>query len=335
MQFNQPENKALHELWVRTGSAEPEVAFAAQRQFAKAITTPLREGVLVGDIATMIYEGMDMPLGTPVEFPLDLLSPGEEDEYSAYTMPNEGLIPGKHVEGSYVTVPTYSIANGIDWRLKYAREANYFVFGRALKVFKAGFVQKINSDGWHTLLGAGADRGIVVYDADATAGHFTKRLVSLLSTVMMRNSGGNSASMDVGKLTDLFLSVESVEDIRNWGVDQIDEVTRREIFLAAEGSERVSRIFGVNLHPIYELGENQVYQNYYTATLGGTLASGDVELVVGLDLSKNDSFLMPIKERLLIAEDITLHRKQKAGLYGWQEQGFAVLDNRRVLLGSY
>lgn len=335
MQFNKPENSALHELWVRTGSADPETAFAAQRQFAKAITTPLREGVLVGDIATMIYEAMMMPLGTPVEFPLDLLSPGEEDEYIAYTMPNEGLIPGKHVEGGYVTVPTYSIANGIDWRLKYAREANYFVFGRALKVFRAGFVQKINNDGWHTILGAGADRGILVYDADASAGHFTKRLVSLLATTMMRNSGGNSASLDVGKLTDLFLSPESIEDVRNWGLDQVDEVTRREIFVANDGSDKLTRIFGVNLHPIHELGENQVYQNYYTNTLGGTLASSDVELVVGLDLSSNDSFLMPIKEQLLISEDITLHRKQKAGLYGWQEQGFAALDNRRVLLGSY
>lgn len=334
MKYNQMD-ESLQELFVLTGNTDRETAVAAQNQFAKAITTPLRQGVLVGDISTSIFDVMVMPPGTPVEFPLDLLAPGEEDEHVAYTMPHEGRVPERHVEGSYVTVPTYSIANSIDWKLKYAREANYFVAGRAMDVFRAGFVQKTNDDGWHTLLGAGADRGIVVYDADADAGQFTKRLVSLMSTVMRRNSGGNTASIRRGSLTDLYVSPESIEDVRNWGIDQVDEITRREIFVASQNGELIVRIFGVNLHPLDELGENQVYQTYYTSTLSGTLASADVELVVGLDLGSNDSFLMPIKEDLVVAEDPTFHRRQLASFYGWREQGFAVLDNRRVILGSY
>jgi hypothetical protein len=60
----------------------------------------------------------------------------------------------------------------------------------------------------------------------------------------------------------------------------------------------------------------------------------DVEVVVGLDLRKRDSFVMPVREEVQIFEDNTLHRQKRAGFYGWAEQGFAVLDNRRVLLGS-
>ena len=153
--------------------------------------------------------------------------------------------------------------------------------------------------------------------------------------MMRRNSGGNTASLKRGSLTDLYVSPESIEDVRNWGVDQVDEITRREIFVASQNGELVVRIFGVNLHPIDELGENQVYQDYFTDVLSGTLASADVELVVGLDLGMNDSFLMPIKRPLSVSEDPQLHRRQLAGIYGAREQGFAVLDNRRVMLGSY
>jgi len=52
-------------------------------------------------------------------------------------------------------------------------------------------------------------------------------------------------------------------------------------------------------------------------------------------LDKNDSFIMPVKQEVQIFEDDTLHRHQRAGFYGWAELGFAVLDNRRILLGSF
>ena len=64
------------------------------------------------------------------------------------------------------------------------------------------------------------------------------------------------------------------------------------------------------------------------------MPSSDVEIVVGLDLGRSDSFVMPVREEVQIFEDDNLHRQKRAGWYGWAEQGFAVLDNRRVLLGA-
>ena len=229
-------------------------------------------------------------------------------------------------------VPTYDIGASIDYLLKYARDARWDVVGRAMEVMEGQFVKKMNDDGWHTLLAAGVDRNIVVFDSDANSGLFTKRLVSLMKTVMRRNGGGNSASNNRGMLTDLYVSPEAMEDIRSWGLDQIDETTRREIYIAADGT--LNRVFGINLHDRDELGEGQEYQLFYTDVLSGTLPSGHVELVVGLDLRKSDAFIMPVRQEVQIFEDDTLHRQKRAGFYGWAEQGFAVLDNRRVLLGS-
>jgi hypothetical protein len=43
---------------------------------------------------------------------------------------------------------------------------------------------------------------------------------------------------------------------------------------------------------------------------------------------------MPIRQEVEVFEDPTFHRQRRAGMYGWGEHGFSVLDSRRVLLGA-
>lgn len=323
------------QLLTRSGNSDKSVALEAQREIAKALELPLRKGILFGDVVTGIFEKMIIEPGSQPEFPLDLLAPGTERDYTAYTNPGHGRIPEKHVEGDYVMVNTYGITNSIDFLLRYAREARWDIVARAMQVLEAGFVKKINDDGWHTILAAAVDRNILVYDADAAAGQFTKRLISLSKTVMRRNGGGNTVTA-TGRLTDLYLSPEALEDIRNWGIDQLDEVSRREVYQSASDGAPMTRIFGVNLTDLFELGDSQEYQTFFTSDLAGSLGpSSDVELVVGLDLNARDSFVMPVKREVEIFEDEGLHRQQRQGYYGWAELGFGVLDNRRVLAASF
>ena len=335
MPTNERPSEEFINLLRKSGDNDINVAQAAQREFAKALELPLRKGVLVGNILGNIFETINVEAGSTTEFPLDLISPGLEGEHVAYTNPGHGRIPERSVESDYVMIPTYSIASSVDYLIRYAREARWDIVGRAMQVMEAGFVKKMNDDGWHTLLAAGVDRNILVYDGDATAGLFSKRLVSLMQTVMRRNSGGNSASVGRGRLTDIYVSPEALEDVRNWGLDQVDEVTRREIYAAPEGGAPITRIFGVNMHDLDELGESQEYQTFFTSSLSGNLQGSDVELVVGLDQSTSDSFVMPVKQQLQVFEDPALHRQQRAGYYGFAELGFGVLDNRRIILGSF
>ena len=320
------------ELLRQSGSNQFESACAAQKELAKALTLPLRQGVLNGDIISGIFQTVKFQPGTSVEFPLDFLSPGTEKDFIAYTIPAQGRIPEKHVEGDYVMVPTYEVGASIDFSLKYLRDARWDIVGRALQVLEASFVRKNNDDGWHTLLAAGVGRGIVVYDSAGTAGYFTKRLVALMKTSMRRNAGGNSTSINRGKLTDLYVSPESMEDIRSWNLTESDDFTRREIFVSDEYA--LDKIFGVNLHDINELGVGQAYQSYFVDTLSGSMPGSTNEIVVGLDLDKDDSFVMPVRAEIEVFEDPTFHRQRRMGMYGFGEHGFAVLDNRRVLLGA-
>jgi len=324
----------MTDLLRKSGSANRAESLEASHQLAVALQEPLRQGIMSGDIAGGIFETIQLAPGSVPEFPLDFLAPGTEKDFVAYSVPNHGRIPERNVEGDYVMVPTYEIAASIDWTLRYARDARWDIVSRALQVLQSSFVKKTNDDAWHTILAAAVDRNILIYDADAAAGQFTKRLVSLLKTVVRRNGGGNSSSVNRGRLTDLYVSPEAIEDIRNWGVDQVDEVTRREIYQADDSSAAITRIFSVNINDIDELGQGQEYQNFFSNELSGQLQTSDTELVVGLDLSSRDAFVRPVREDVQVYEDDNLHRQRRAGFYGWAEHGFAVLDNRRVIVGS-
>ena len=313
-------------------SSDPRIAEAARYRFASEIVLPaLRSGIMSGDIVTDIFDATSFDPGVPTMYPLDFLTPGTERDFTAYTVPNQGRIPNKFVEGDYVMVPTFQSANSIDVNRRYAQYARWDVMARMLEVLEAGMIKKRNDDGWHLLLTAGLDRNIVVFDSEASQGQFTKRLVSLMKLIMRRNGGGNSTSTNRFLLSDLYISPENQEDIRNWGLDQIDEITRREIYLAPDDS--INRVFNVNLHAIDELGEDQEYQLFFLNDLGGALQASDVELVVGLDLYTAPVFKMPVVQDIESYPDDSFRRSKQLSWVAEAEWGFSILDNRPVLLG--
>lgn len=308
----------------------------AQMGVAQAIQEPLRDAILNGDIVSPFYTKMRLGPNESPEFALDLISPGEEGQFSAYTYPGNGYIPHRLVESDYVMIATYMIANSIDVLRRGIRNQRFDTVSRMTEILEAGFVQKMNDDGMKTILAAATDRNILVYDADASVGQFTKRLISLGKTVMKRNGGGNSASVTRSELTDLITSIEAVEDVRNWTVDQLDDFSRREVYVASDDSSALLRVFGVNLHPMYEFGEGQVYQNYWINQLGGSFgASGKVEILVGINGKRKGNFVMPIRQEVTIYNDPNQHRHGKFSLYGEAEIGFGVLDGRDTILLAY
>ena len=58
---NRPSEEFI-ELLRQSGSSDKAVALDAQREIAKALETPLRKGVLFGDVITSIYEAMPYDL---------------------------------------------------------------------------------------------------------------------------------------------------------------------------------------------------------------------------------------------------------------------------------
>jgi hypothetical protein len=238
------------------------------------------------------------------------------------------------VEGDYVMIPTFEIASSIDWTLRYARDARWDIVSRALQVLQSSFVKKTNDDAWHTLLAAGVDRNILVYDADAAAGQFTKRLVSLLKTVMRRNGGGNSSSINRGKLTDLYVSPEAIEDIRNWGVDQVDDITRREIYNAEDGSAPLTVFSRLTFKTLMSLVLDKSIRTSTRANLAEAFRLRTLSLLLALTSARTTRLFVRFERTFRYLRMTIFIVSVELVFMAWAEHGFAVLDNRRVILGS-
>lgn len=315
------------------GSPNAEVAHAAKLDFATAVAVPLNQGTFNGDIWSEVYQSQVFQPGVAIEFPIDPIVPGTESEYAAYTIPGEGKIPERHIEGDYVMVPTYETGDAIDFNTKYLRDCRWDLVRRALQVLEASFTRKFNTDAWRVIVKSGYDRNLQIYDSAATAGVFSKRLVALLQTTMARQAGGNTSSVDRGVLTHLYLSIERAQDMRSWALSEVDDFTRREIFVSP--STGLNEVFGTQMRPINELGVGQEFQDYFIDTLGGSMSGSKLEIVVGLDLSAgHNEFFHPIREAIQLEPDVTLARQRRRGWYAYQESGWTNLRARSVLLGS-
>lgn len=335
LEMKNDEQKLILDQFRLVGSADAGEAEKAAGLFAQAIEEPLRQVVLNGDNGIdAIYTTEDHTDNQIIQYPLDLLTPGQERDFVAYVYPGEGRIPERRVTGDYLMVPDFEIANSIDLRRATVRDARWNVVSRAMEILEAGFRQKKNDDGWQTIISAAKDRGLLVYDPNAAVGQFTPRAVTIMQNIMRRNGGGNSGSKMRSRLTDVYMSPEAHTDIRAWSLTDVPDEVRKNIYYATDGSPDIISVFGTKLHALDEFGEGQEYQTYYGTTLGGSMASSDVEIMVGLDLQRSDSFVMPIRENLTINEDPTVRRRGIVSWYGTMSLGFAVLDSRRVLLAS-
>ena len=315
-----------------TASSDLDVMRKHRAALAAVLQGAFRAAVLEGDSLGSIFQRIVLAPGADGRFPLSFLAPGDEEDRVAFVMPKEGAIPNRLIEGDEVWVPTYVLANSIDWALRYSRDARWDVVAAAMDTFRYGFVRRLNDDGWHTLISALVANGRVV-DAAAAAGVLTKRLLTSLLVGIKRLAGGRES-----KVTDVFLSPEALADIRNWAAAELDETSRREVFTGTDPGG-LPRIFGMNLHELQELGDGQRYQDYIEATTGGNKSSwfsSDQEFIVGLDLTQRPQypFIMPIREDLAVFDDESKHRSAQMGIYGWMECGFAVMDARYGLIGT-
>ncbi|RKY43057.1 MAG: hypothetical protein DRP85_00750 [Candidatus Makaraimicrobium thalassicum] len=325
------------ELLRKAASNDLEERKKYQRALAQVLDGAFRGAVLEDDTLNGVFQRVVLEPGVDPRFPLHFLSPGEEEDYVAFVIAKEGAPPQRLIEGDEVYVPTYTISNSIDIARKYVRDARWDVVADAMDVLKYGFTRKLNDDGWHTIISAAVENGRVV-DSSAAAGTFTKKLLTGMMTAIKRFPGGRRS-----KLTDLFLSPEALADIRNWSQAEVDDITRHEIF-RGEGLAGLPTIFGVRLHELQELGEGQRFQTYIESTDGPNKASWfvaggdtDKEFCIGLDASdwalRTRKFV--VREDLQLYEDDTLLRSNRVGWFGFMEIGFAVLDNRFLVIGTF
>lgn len=326
----------------------------ARQEFAAAITVPILQLVRDQSVARQLFAVEPLGPGAQAAYPV-----ADDFEAPVFTLPTIGRVQENYIEavGEEVYVPTFKIGTAFDWSLDYARDGRIDIAERAMRNAARAVIDYEEEAAWRLIV-AGATTGfagkgllaprpapITQIGTGPAAGFYSKELLNQMIVKMKRAKR---------VLTDVYVSPEDMADVREWGESEVDPVTRREIFVAGGRSE----IFGVAHHEIHQLGQVGKYNinaaaagsgifrldgagdfNDYTPTnavvtdADGNLVTEGETQIYGMDLTVNDSLVMPIRQELKFWDDPNLHRNQKQGFYGWEILGMGLLDSRMLSMG--
>lgn len=126
------------------------------------------------------------------------------------------------------------------------------------------------------------EHNIVVYDGSAEPGQFTKRLISLMKTVMWRNHNifGPNVFLDSLYVSDLAFQLI---------VDYFKQPIIVDKSIDPTSFEHI--MFGVKIKSSKALGLDSVLNQYYLHDLKGNFPEGRQELVVGVSSDGNQAIL--------------------------------------------
>jgi hypothetical protein len=332
-------------------SYDPEV----RKAMAQAIQVPILQLVEDASIARQLFATEVLEPGAQAAYPI-----ADDFDVPVFILPKVGSVPRNYIEpaGEEVVVPTFRIATACEWSLRFAREGRINIAELAMRNAAKAIVDYEEESAWRLLAPAAtsdfAGKGllpsrpapITEITGGAAAGYFSKVLVNQMIVKMKRTRR---------TLTDLFVSPEDMADQREWGESQVDDTTRREIFVTGGMNE----MWNVKFHEVPQLGMSGRYNinsndstgglfrvgagnsfNNYTPTVANkvdanmkVITPGETQ-IYGFDLTSNDSLVMPIREELRMFDDShNLHREQLQGFYGWEEIGMAILDTRMIQMG--
>jgi hypothetical protein len=345
----------MQELFRATASVNSHEGQMAYQAFAAALTTPILQEIKLRSVVRELFAVERLGPGAQAVYPV-----ADDFDIPVWVLPGLGYVAQNFIEGvgEDVYVPTFSISASADWKLSYAREGRVDIAQRAARKIAQALAEYEEESGWKVIVPAGTTnfggsgllsaRSAPIYEVASGAsgaGYLSKELINKMIVGMKRADR---------TLTDLYVSPEDAADIREWTDTDVDPDTRREIFQAAG----MGSIWNIRINEIKHLGAvgkfninaNGSSYGVFTADGAGsfhdyTLDNGNVvdanaevttlgeTQVWGFDRTVNDSLVMPMKQEFEAYEDPTLLRRQKAGVFGWEEVGFACLDSRMLCMG--
>lgn len=325
--------ETLSNMMKDAGSDNVAVAAQASADLALAMQVPIREAIFPGDLYNDLFTIEERSENDDIRYATDLVQPGREDEFVAYTVPRHGAPPERLVEPDFIHVNVSEAFDSIEIPLPALRFGEYNVLRRAMQILQYGCTKKMNDDCFHAITAAGIGRGFVVVDAAATAGVFSKDLLLKMQAKMRRSTGSNASSVDGFRLGRIYVSPEVRSTIASFTNAQLDEITRREIITSPEG--RIESLYGTEIRDIVELGVAGKYQNYATTVQGLVLPTPKTELVIGVDLHKRDRLIMPMTQKPTVTDDSAAYKRRNLASYFVRfAYGTAVLDDRVIILGA-
>jgi len=337
------------ELIKAMGGRDTTVAKEAQEAFAAFIGPVVNKVLLEAATSSAVYTDLPYDEDDSPSIPLDLFHGEGEGLVSVWSQNVAGGLPTSTVEGlSELKVSTYRLDSAVSFLKRYARRARLDVASKAVERMANEVLVKQERNAWAVVLKALADSGNTEAVGTGPETFSLSKLNTLVKNVKRLNkSYANGSTTSAYGLTDIFVSPETMADIRAFAYNAVGGTTnsgtsdspvtdlpagvREEIYRGGGAQE----IYGITIHELIELGPNQKYNKLFNEFYSSTFADSD-DLVIGLDLTK-DAFVRPVARNAdsgstftATPDDQFVARSEKIGFYGSLEEGRVCIDSRAI-----
>ena len=356
------------------GSNNREEAYEAQAAVAELLGPVVSEVInnapTIGNLYTTISYGEDDNPSLPLDLFHDIT---DEDYIEVYSQQVAGGLPYSQVFPAHneLKFSTYTLDSALAFDRKYVRKARLDVVSKTFTRMAQEILLKQTTTAFNVLAtalvkgtGTGTSAGGSII-ASTSENRFVladfNNLITKSKRINSSFSGGTPVGGIKSGISDILVSPEMVEELRAMAYNPINtaaapyasaakdslpapEALRQELFSAAG----LPSFYGINVIEINEMGIGQRFNKLFGAIVasegatvvgggGGTWATGDDEILIGIDRSK-DALIRPTvigegspSEFQILVDDQFSVRQNKIGYYGKVEEGRLCIDNRALI----
>lgn len=360
------------ELIKACASKDKLIAEEARAAVAELVGPVISEVINNAPTVSNLYQTLAFSEDDNLSIPLDLFHDVTDEDYIrihsqsvAGGLSTNELFPA-HDELKF---KTYTLDSAISLDKKYLRKGRSVDISKVFTRMAQEFLLKQEKTSINQLLGALIAADTKVNGSAAAGNHIISatttsqlqlddfnRLITLSKRLWSSYSSGTPVGGATVGVTDLLMSPEMVEELRNMAYNPVNtrpgsittsgataipatEDMRRQLMSQAG----LPSFFGIGIIEVLEMGINQRYNKIFAAlnTAAGspvTFTQANDEIVVGIDRSKESLIRPAVREEGVSTEvnvqvdDQFVSRQNKLGWYGKIEEGRIVIEDR-VLTG--
>jgi len=362
------------ELIKACASKDKLIAEEARAAVAELVGPVISEVINSAPTVSSLYQTLACSEDDNLSITLDLFHDVTDEDY--IRIHSQSVAGGLSTNELYpahdeLKFKTYTLDSAISLDKKYLRKGRSIDISKVFTRMAQEFLLKQEKTSINQLLGALLAASTKVNGTSAAGNHIIdavgkstsqlqlddfNRLLTLSKRLWSSYSSGTPVGGAMVGVTDLLMSPEMVEELRNMAYNPVNTrsgsvTTSGATSIAATEEMRkqlmsqagLPTFFGIGIIEVLEMGINQRYNKIFDAlnTAAGntkTFTQADNEIVVGIDRSKESLIRPAVREEGVSTEvsvqvdDQFVSRQNKLGWYGKIEEGRIVIEDR-VLTG--
>ena len=361
------------ELIKACASKDKLIAEEARAAVAELVGPVISEVINSAPTVSSLYQTLAFSEDDNLSIPLDLFHDVTDEDY--IRIHSQSVAGGLSTNELYpahdeLKFKTYTLDSAISLDKKYLRKGRSIDISKVFTRMAQEFLLKQEKTSINQLLGALIAGDTKTTGSAAAGNHIIRsttadqlqlddfnRLITLSKRLWSSYSSGTPVGGPMVGVTDLLMSPEMVEELRNMAYNPVNtrsgkvDTSGATAIPATEDMRKqlmsqggLPTFFGIGIIEVLEMGINQRYNKIFDALAGSTTFNGgsqftaNDEIIVGIDRSKESLIRPAVREEGVSTEvsvqvdDQFVSRQNKLGWYGKIEEGRIVLEDR-VLTG--